>query len=223
MIGGMQDWSLRLTHLFDHAAREHGPREIVSYQADGSTVRTDWTNVIADSRRFAAALRKLGVRPGDRVATLATNHVRHLIAWFGTIGMGGVIHTINPRLFDDQLAYIANHAEDRILLYDAAFAPVVERLRPKLETIEHFLVFEEHFDALFAGESADEPWAEGDERAPAMLCYTSGTTGNPKGVLYEHRSQLLHTFNQVQPDVFDFSARTVTFPVTPMFHAIGLA
>jgi fatty-acyl-CoA synthase len=219
MLGGMQDWPLRLTQLFDHAAREHGTREIVSYQADGATVRSDWAHVVADSRMLASALRNLGIQPGDRVGTLATNHVRHLIAWFGTIGMGGVIHTINPRLFDEQLIYIANHAEDRVLLYDAAFAHIVERLKPKLETVEHFIVLEDDFDALLATGSPEETWTEGDERAPAMLCYTSGTTGNPKGVLYEHRSQLLHTFNQVQPDVFDFSARTVTFPVTPMFHA----
>jgi fatty-acyl-CoA synthase len=215
----MQDWPLRLTRLFDHAAREHGPREVISYQADGSTTRSTWAEVVADARRLGQALERLGIKPGDRVATLATNHVRHLIAWFGTIGMGGVMHTINPRLFDDQLAYIANHAEDRVLFYDAAFAPIVERLKPRLKTIEHFVAFEHGFDVLLAAESGDYSWHEGDERDPAMLCYTSGTTGNPKGVLYEHRSTLLHTLTQVQPDVFNFSARTVTFPITPMFHA----
>ena len=219
MLGGMQDWPLRLTRLFDHVAREHGPREIVSYQADGSTTRATWAGVVGDARRFAQALDRMGIGPGDRVATLATNHVRHLIAWFGAIGMGGVMHTINPRLFDDQIAYIANHAEDRVLLYDAAFAPLVERLKPRLSSIEHFIAFEDEFDALLATESGDYRWYEGDEREPAMLCYTSGTTGNPKGVLYEHRSALLHTMTQVQPDIFNFSARTVTFPITPMFHA----
>jgi fatty-acyl-CoA synthase len=219
MLGGMQDWPLRLTTLFDHAAREHGSREIVSHQADGETVRTRWAGVVADARRFAQALELLGLQPGDRVATLATNHVRHLAAWFGTIGMGGVMHTINPRLFDDQLAYIANHAEDRLLLYDAAFEPIVKRLKPQLGKIEHFICFEREFDALLAREDGDYRWHEGDERDPAMLCYTSGTTGHPKGVLYEHRSTLLHTLAQIQPDIFNFSARTVTFPITPMFHA----
>ena len=218
MIGGMQDWPLRLTRLFDHVAREHGSREIVSYQIDGSTTRGTWAGVVSDGRRCAAALKRLGIEPGDRVATLAVNHVRHLISWIGTIGMGGVMHTINPRLFDDQIVYIANHAEDRVLLYDAAFAPMVERLKPRLTTIEHFISFEQDFGALLAG-SAGYRWHEGDEREPAMLCYTSGTTGNPKGVLYEHRSALLHTLAQLQPDMFSFSARTVTAPITPMFHA----
>lgn len=219
MLGGMQDWPLRLTRLFDHAAREHGPREIVSYQADGSITRSTWAGVVGDARRFAQKLDRMGIEPGDRVATLGANHVRHLVAWFGTIGMGGVMHTINPRLFDDQIVYIANHAEDRVLLYDAAFAPLVERLKPRLSSIEHFIVFEQEFDTLLATESGEYHWYEGDEREPAMLCYTSGTTGNPKGVLYEHRSTLLHTMTQVQPDVFNFSARTVTLPITPMFHA----
>jgi acyl-CoA synthetase (AMP-forming)/AMP-acid ligase II len=218
MLGGMQHWPLRMSRLFDHAAREHGTREVVGYQADGTTVRTDWAHVVADARRFARVLERLGIRPGDRVATLAANHVAHLISWFGTIGLGAIIHTINPRLFDDQIAYIANHAEDRVLLYDAAFAPAVERLKPKFRTIEHFIPFED-FGELIAGESADFAWLEGDERDPAMLCYTSGTTGNPKGVLYENRSMTLHTMTQVAPNVFDLSARSVTFPVTPMFHA----
>ncbi|WP_313801595.1 long-chain fatty acid--CoA ligase [Sphingobium sp.] len=219
MFGAMQDWPLRLGRLFDHVAREHGTREIVSYQADGGTWRSNWAEAVADARRFAQALERLGIRPGDRVATLATNHLRHLIAWFGTIGMGGVLHTINPRLFDDQLAYIANHAEDRVLLYDPAFAPLVERLKPRLASIEHYIPLDDAFNALLVAEDGDYRWVEGDERAPAMLCYTSGTTGNPKGVLYEHRSTLLHMMGQVQPDVFNFSARTVTFPITPMFHA----
>jgi len=219
MIGGMQDWPLRLTRLFDHVAREHGSREIVSYQLDGSTTRGTWADVVSGGRRCASALQRLGIKPGDRVATLATNHVRHLVSWIGTIGMGGVIHTINPRLFEDQIAYIANHAEDRVLLYDAAFAPIVERLRPRLATVEHFMSFEGDFDGLLAAGSADYRWHEGGEREPAMLCYTSGTTGNPKGVLYEHRSALLHTLAQLQPDMFNFSARTVTAPITPMFHA----
>jgi fatty-acyl-CoA synthase len=219
MIGAMQDWPLRLGRLFDHAAREHGLREIVSYQADGSVSRSSWAGVVADARRFARALERLGIRPGDRVATLAANHVRHLVSWFGAIGMGGVMHTINPRLFDDQLVYIANHAGDRVLLYDAAFAAIVERLRPRLPTIEHFIAYEDGFDRLLGAETDDYRWREGDEREPAMLCYTSGTTGNPKGVLYEHRSILLHTLNQVQPDVFNLSARTTSFPITPMFHA----
>jgi fatty-acyl-CoA synthase len=219
MLGGMQDWPLRLTRLFDHAEREHGEREVVGYETDGAIRRTNWRGVVRDARRLASALERLGIKPGDRIATLATNHVRHLVSWFGTIGMGGVIHTINPRLFDDQMIYVADHAGDRILFYDNSFAPIVERIRSRLPKIEHFISFEDGFDALVDGSDPDHAWAEGDERAPAMLCYTSGTTGNPKGVLYEHRSTLLHTLTQVQPDVFDLSARTVSMPITPMFHA----
>src|SRR3712207_5305897 len=198
MIGGMQDWPLRITRLIDHAAREHSSREIVSHWADGSETRTDWRGAAHDARKLAAALERLGIGKADRVATLAMNHSRHLIAWYGTIGMGGVIHTINPRLFDDQIVYIANHAEDRVLFYDAAFASIVDRLKPRLETIEHYVCFDPRdgeassFEDLIAGESGDYRWVEGDERDPAMLCYTSGTNGNPKGALYEHRSTVLH-------------------------------
>ena len=224
MLGGMQDWPLRIMRILDHAAREHGTRELVSLYADGTTARADWAGIARDSRRLAQALERLGLRPGDRVGTLAMNHARHVVAWYGTIGMGGVIHTINPRLFDEQLVYIANHAEDRVLFYDKAFAPIVERLRPRWTSIEHFICFDDgEFDDLIATETGDYAWIEGDERDPAMLCYTSGTTGNPKGVLYEHRSTVLHAMVQMSPDVFDLSARSVVLPVVPMFHAAGWA
>jgi fatty-acyl-CoA synthase len=220
----MQDWPLRIMRILDHAAREHGTRELVSLYADKSIVRTDWAGIARDSRKLARALERLGLKPGDRVGTLAMNHARHVVAWYGTIGMGGVIHTINPRLFDDQLVFIANHAEDRVLFYDKAFAPLVERLKPRWTSIEHFICFDDgEFDALIAGETGEYAWVEGDEREPAMLCYTSGTTGNPKGVLYEHRSTVLHAMVQMSPDVFDLSARAVVLPVVPMFHAAGWA
>ncbi|HEX9931618.1 MAG TPA: long-chain fatty acid--CoA ligase [Allosphingosinicella sp.] len=224
MLGGMQDWPLRIMRLLDHAEREHGPREIVSRWADGSETRTDYAGVARDARKLAQALERLGIRRGDRVATLAMNHSRHLVAWYGTIGMGGIIHTVNPRLFEEQLVYIMNHAEDRVLFYDRLFGPLVEKLKPQLETVEHFICFdpapgEEGFETLIAGESGDYRWVEGDEREPAMLCYTSGTTGNPKGVLYEHRSTVIHAMAEVQPDVFDLSRRAVVLPIVPMFHA----
>jgi fatty-acyl-CoA synthase len=224
MLGGMQDWPLRIPRILDHAAREHGTRELVSLWADHSITRTDWAGIKRDSLKLAQALERLGINKGDRVATLGMNHSRHVVAWYGTIGMGGVIHTINPRLFDDQLVYIANHAQDRVLFYDRAFAPIVERLRPHWTSIEHFICFDpapgdDGFEALIAAESGDYQWVEGDERDPAMLCYTSGTTGNPKGVLYEHRSTVLHAFAEVSRDVFDLSARAVVLPIVPMFHA----
>ena len=223
-LGAMQDWPMRVTHLVDHAEREHGDREIVTAWADGSTTRTSWREVARDARKMAQALERLGVRPQDRVATLAMNHAHHLIAWYGTCGMGGVLHTINPRLFDDQLDYIANHAEDRVLLYDRAFAPIVERMKPKWRTIEHYICMdpapgEWGFRDWIDAEDGNYRWHEGDERDPCGLCYTSGTTGNPKGVLYEHRSTMLHTFAQVSPDIMGLSKQAVVLPIVPMFHA----
>ncbi|MBY8827795.1 long-chain fatty acid--CoA ligase [Hephaestia mangrovi] len=220
MLGGMQDFELRVPRLLDHAAREHATRRIVTRWADGRETRTDWAGIARDARRFAQALEGLGIAPGDRIATLAMNHTNHLIAWYGTIGMGGVVHTINPRLFDDQLEYIANHAGDRVLLYDKTFQPIVDRLKPRWTSIEHFIAFDDAgFEALLDAESGDYAWREGSERDPCMLCYTSGTTGNPKGVLYEHRSTVLHAMNATQPWVLGLSSRDTILPIVPMFHA----
>ena len=223
----MQDWPLRVMRLVDHAEREHGDGEIVSAWADGTITRTNWRQVAHDARRMAQALEALGLKPGDRIATLAMNHSHHLTAWYGAIGMGGVLHTINPRLFEDQLEYIANHAEDRVLLYDHAFAPLVEKMKAKWTTIEHYVCFDSpagwngdaSFNDWLAPHDGNYRWLDGDERDPCGLCYTSGTTGNPKGVLYEHRSSMLHAMAEVAPDCFDLSARSVVLPIVPMFHA----
>ncbi|WP_019369544.1 long-chain fatty acid--CoA ligase [Sphingomonas sp. HT-1] len=225
MLGGMQDFELRVSTLLDHAAREHGPREIVTRWADGSETRTSWAGIAHDARRMAQALERMGIRKGDRVATLAMNHSRHLVAWYGATGMGALIHTINPRLFDDQLAFIGNHAEDRVLLYDRMFEPVVERLKPQWTTIEHYICFDdlgpEGFEAWIGAEDGAYSWAQGDEREPMMLCYTSGTTGNPKGVVYTHRSTVIHALTELQPAEFDLSTQSVAMPIVPMFHAVG--
>jgi fatty-acyl-CoA synthase len=220
MLGAMQDWDLRVTHLIDHAAREHGSREIVTRWADGSETRTNWAEIRRDALKMTQALRKLAIRPGDRVATLAMNHSRHLVSWYGAVGVGGVLHTINPRLFDDQLEYIANHAEDQVLLYDKAFTPIIERMKGKWTTIRHYICFDNgEFEDWIGAEDGQTEWAGGDERDPCMLCYTSGTTGNPKGVLYEHRSTMLHAITSLQPAIFDFDSTAVMLPVVPMFHA----
>ena len=226
MLGAMQDWTMRVTHVIDHAARETGTREIVTHWADGSESRTDWAGIRADALKMAQALESLGVKKGDRVASLAMNHSRHLVSWYGVAGMGGVLHTVNPRLFDDQLEYIVNHAEDKVLLYDAAFQPIVDKMKGRWTTIEHYVCYDpaDGFDGLafedWIGEqSGDYTWAEGSERDPCMLCYTSGTTGNPKGVQYEHRSTVMHAMAGLQPAGFNFSAASVMLPVVPMFHA----
>ncbi len=222
MLGGMQDFELRVSTLLDHAAREHGAREIVTRWADGSETRTSWAGVARDARRLAQALERAGIRKGDRVATLAMNHSRHLVAWYGVTGMGGIIHTINPRLFDDQLVYIANHAEDRVLLYDKAFAPIVDRLKPQWTSVEHYICFDDGaFEDWIGAEDGGYAWVTGDEREPMMLCYTSGTTGNPKGVLYTHRSTVIHAITELQPAEFDLSTQSVAMPIVPMFHAVG--
>ena len=223
-LGAMQDWSLRVTRLIDHAEREHGDGEVVTAWADGRLTRTNWRNVARDARKMAQALERLGINRGDRVATLAMNHEHHLIAWYGTTGMGGVLHTINPRLFDDQLDYIANHAEDRVLLYDRVFTPIVERMKPKWKTIEHYICFDPEpgqpgFREWIDSEDGNYTWIDGDEREPIGLCYTSGTTGNPKGVLYEHRSTMLHTLSQLSPDIMGISKQAIVLPIVPMFHA----
>ncbi|SOB87502.1 fatty-acyl-CoA synthase [Sphingomonas guangdongensis] len=223
--GTMQDVELRVPRLLDHAAREHPTREIVTRWADGRETRSDWVGIAHDAKRLAQALERRGVLPGDRVATLGMNHGAHLAAWYGIIGMGGVLHTINPRLFDDHLIYIANHAEDRVLLYDRAFQPIVDRLRGRWKTIEHFICFDgdgpDGWDAVLAAEDGAYAWVEGDERTPCMLCYTSGTTGDPKGVLYTHRSTVIHAITELQPAEFDLSTQAVALPVVPFFHAVG--
>jgi acyl-CoA synthetase (AMP-forming)/AMP-acid ligase II len=221
MLGGMQDWSLRVTHLIDHAARECGTREIVTRWADGTMERSNWAGVASDARKLAQAFAAMGLKPSDRVATLAMNHHRHLATWYGAIGFGGVIHTLNVRLFDEDLIYIINHAEDRVILYDAQFQPVIDRIRSRLTSVEHFILFDrdEGYPAMIAAQDGNFEWRMGDERDPCMLCYTSGTTGNPKGVLYQHRSTMLHAMAEVAPGVFNLSAQSALLPIVPMFHA----
>ncbi|QPD00422.1 long-chain fatty acid--CoA ligase [Qipengyuania soli] len=220
----MQDWTMRITHVVDHAAREAGTREIVTRWADGSETRTNWAGIRHDAKRMAQALLALGLKKGDKVASMAMNHSRHLVSWYGVAGMGGVLHTVNPRLFDDQLDYIVNHAEDKVMIYDAAFQPIVDRMKDRWTTVEHYICFDsgEHspaFEDWIGAQDGDFDWVQGDERDPCMICYTSGTTGNPKGVQYEHRSTLLHAMAGLQTTAFNFAPSSVMLPVVPMFHA----
>ncbi|WP_369025103.1 long-chain fatty acid--CoA ligase [Qipengyuania sp. RANM35] len=223
-LGAMQDWTMRITHVVDHAAREAGTREIVTRWADGSETRTNWAGIRHDAKRMAQALLALGLKKGDKVASMAMNHSRHLVSWYGVAGMGGVLHTVNPRLFDDQLDYIVNHAEDKVLIYDAAFQPIVDRMKDRWTTVEHYICFDsgQHapsFEDWIGAQDGDFDWVQGDERDPCMICYTSGTTGNPKGVQYEHRSTLLHAMAGLQTTAFNFAPSSVMLPVVPMFHA----
>ncbi len=230
----MQDWPLAVPRLIDHACLNHGSREIVSLTSDGLELRSDWAEIWQRSKRLAAALRRLGMQRGDRIATLAWNTHRHVECWFGVAGMGGVSHTINPRLFAEQIAYIANHAADRILFVDPAFLLLVEELAPQLPTIEYFILLTDRahmpattldwlcYEEVLAAEpdaALDAPWAEVAENDPAALCYTSGTTGNPKGVLYSHRAIVLHSYGAALGDTLDMRSQTAVLPVVPMYHA----
>jgi acyl-CoA synthetase (AMP-forming)/AMP-acid ligase II len=232
MTGTMQDWPLLVWKLIDHAAANHGSREVVSLTCEGGVDRSSWGAVRNRARQVAAALRRMGIQPGDRVATLAWNTHRHVESWYGISGMGGVAHTINPRLFEEQIAYIANHAEDRVLFLDLTFVKLVERLAPNLRTIERFVLLTDAahmpadttldlvcYEDWIAAESADDPWTLVEETAPAGLCYTSGTTGNPKGVQYSHRSNVLHAMAACMTDTFGVGTRSVVLPIAPMYHA----
>jgi len=232
MFGVMQDWPLLVWKIIDHAAANHGQREVVSLTCEGGEHRSTWLEIQQRSKRVASALRRLGISVGDRVATLAWNTHRHVESWYGISGMGGVAHTINPRLFEEQIVYIANHAEDRVLFFDLTFVKLVERLAPQLKTIEHFVLLTDRahmpddsplslmcYEDMLALEPAGAEWTVVDEFAPAGLCYTSGTTGNPKGVQYSHRSNVLHAMAACMTDTFGMGAQTVVLPIAPMYHA----
>jgi fatty-acyl-CoA synthase len=232
MLGLMQDWPLTVDKILDHARNWHGEREVVSRSVEGPIVRTTYAEVHGRARRLSNALKALGVQPGDRVATLAWNTARHIEAWYGIMGIGAVCHTLNPRLFADQLCYIINHAEDKVLFTDLTFLPTIIERRGDMPSVEHIVVMTDQsgmkgvnlpgalcFETLVEENSDDCVWGGFDENTAAGLCYTSGTTGNPKGVLYSHRSNFIHTLVTMGKDVMGLSATDVVLPVVPMFHA----
>jgi len=234
MFGLMQDRPLLISSLIEHAATFHPQAEIVSRLPEGPVHRSSWGEVRGMSQRIANALAGLGIQQGDRIGTLAWNSHRHLALYFGVSGSGAILHTVNPRLFPEQIDYIVNHAEDQLLFFDITFAPLVEKLAPMFKTVKAFIAMTDAahmpaldtggrpllcFDTLLAEQPADYTWPEFDERTASSLCYTSGTTGNPKGVLYSHRSTILHTLMELAPDTFGISSRETVLLVVPMFHA----
>jgi fatty-acyl-CoA synthase len=234
MQGLMQDWSLLIHRVIDHAATQHCGRAIVSRSVEGPIHRTNYVELRRRALRVAKRLEKDGIRLGDRVATLAWNTWRHLEAWYGITGIGAVYHTVNPRLFDDQILYIMNHAEDRLLFLDLTFVPLMERLQDRLPSLQRFVVLTDAahmpqtalknavaYEDWLAEVDEDFRWADFDENTAAGMCYTSGTTGDPKGVLYSHRSNVLHSLAAVSPDMLGLSSRDVAMPVVPLFHANG--
>lgn len=233
MLGLMQDWSLLLHRIIDHAAVQHGTREVVTRAVeDGTLRRRSYQEIRSRALRVAKRLEREGIRLGDRVATLAWNSDRHLELWYGISGIGAITHTVNPRLFPEQIAWIANHAEDRLMFLDLTFVPMIEAIRDKLPGIERYVVLTDAghmpqtslkgavaYEDWLAEADDDFAWAALDENTAAGLCYTSGTTGGPKGVLYSHRSNVLHALACAAPDYMGLSARDTVMPVVPLFHA----
>jgi len=226
--GRMMDYPLTLTHLLERARKYFGDNQIVSRYSDGSLHRQTWADTHARAGRLAHALERLGVGRGDRVATLAWNHHRHLEAYFGVPMMGAVLHTLNLRLHANELTYIARHAEDSIVLCDRSLLPLLEQFVMNVPSIRHVVVMADDgptpegrldYEGLIAAESPDYPWPMLDERSACTICYTSGTTGNPKGVVYTHRSNVLHALFSSLPDAIPVSQRDTLMPVVPMFHA----
>ena len=230
--GMMMDRPLLISSLIDYAVDYFGDREIVSVTADDPAYRTDYRTIGARAKRLANTLaNRFNILPGDRVATLAWNDHRHLEIYYGVSGSGAVCHTINPRLFADQIVYIVNHAADRLLFIDPMFWPLVQKLMPKMPNLEHIVVMTApqlmpkdspdaalNYETVIAEQSDDFVWPIFEETAASSLCYTSGTTGAPKGVLYHHRSTVLHSFSIALPNALGIGADDVVLPVVPMFH-----
>ncbi|TXH72037.1 MAG: long-chain-fatty-acid--CoA ligase [Thiothrix sp.] len=231
MLGQMMQMPLLISSLLEHAERYHGATEIISVNTSGGRTRTNWTSVGKRARQLASRLEQMGIQVGECCATLAWNNHRHLEIYFGVSGSGRICHTINPRLFPAQLNYIINHAQDQVLFFDKTFLSTILSLRTQLPTIKAYVLLDApdaevqaqmpdvlfYEDLLATGDSAYQ-WPSFDENQASSLCYTSGTTGDPKGVLYSHRSTVLHSLSASLPDSLNLSARDRVMPVVPMFH-----
>jgi acyl-CoA synthetase (AMP-forming)/AMP-acid ligase II len=232
MLGLMQNQPLLISSLIDFAERHHGDGEIVSRRVEGDIHRSSWREVAARARQVAHALDAMGLLFSDRVATLAWNGYRHLELYFGVSGSGRVLHTVNPRLHPDQIAWIANHAEDQVLCFDLTFLPLVQAIHARCPTIRQYVALCAAdrlpadsgipnlvaYESWIGGQPGAYTWPRFDENSASSMCYTSGTTGNPKAALYSHRSTLLHAYAAALPDVMGISARDSVLPVVPMFH-----
>ncbi len=232
MLGMMQDYPLLVHTILDHAALNHGEREMVTRSIEGPIRRYTYRDLHGRALQVAKALQKEGVGLGDRIATMAWNTDRHVEVWYGIMGVGAISHTVNPRLFAEQLVYIMNHAEDKLMFVDLTFVPVLEAIAAQCPSVKKYIILtdEEHmpetslpnahaYETWLAASDADFKWLSFDENTAAGLCYTSGTTGNPKGVLYSHRSNVLHALMCNQPDILGVSSEDNILPIVPMFHA----
>lgn len=232
MQGLMMQMPLLISSVLEHAERHHPHVEIVSRRTEGDIHRTTYGQVAKRARQLANCLGKMGAKQGDNIATLAWNGYRHVEIYYAVSGMGAVIHTLNPRLFPEQLVYIINHAKDTMVFFDSTFAPLVKAIAPACPTVKHWVQMCDeaampaepavagckNYESLIAAESDKYVWPEFDENTASGLCYTSGTTGNPKGALYSHRSTVLHAMAACTPDGLGLSSRDTILPVVPMFH-----
>jgi fatty-acyl-CoA synthase len=228
----MQDWPLLCHRIIEHAALFHGTQEVVTRSIEGPIHRTNYREIRDRALKVSQRLDRDGIRLGDRVATIAWNTWRHLEVWYGIMGIGAVCHTVNPRLFPDQIAWIINHAQDRVVMTDITFVPILEKIADKLPSVERYIVFTDKahmpqttlknavaYEDWIAEADGDFKWKTFDENTAAAMCYTSGTTGDPKGVLYSHRSNVLHALMANTGDSLGANACDTMLPVVPLFHA----